>query len=133
LRNERVHVLARALAAMNIASAPTLLERCAALGTHATLRLAAQDDGGSYLLRRTHPDLTLSHRIVGDNVTLMVDAPEKPVDELAMDVIAAEAIAYVAEEAAFDVRHLPGAITDDERTIIGEALEDAGLFTRIAS
>jgi hypothetical protein len=72
----------------------------------------------------------LNHRIVGDSVTLMAEAPESPVEELTVDVIAADAIAYAAKEPVFDVRDLPGRITDEERIFIGEALEDSGLFTK---
>lgn len=132
LRTERVHVLGRALAEMRVAHAPALLEQCAALGSHATRKLAASDRGGRYMLRRTHPDLVLTHRIVGDSVTLTAQAPEAPVDELAMDVVAAEAIAFATHEQVFDVGDLPGPITDEERTLIGEALEDSGLFTKVA-
>ena len=102
-------------------------------GSHSTRKLAVQDCGGNYVLRRTHPDLILSHRIVGDSVTLAAEAPEASVDELAMDVIAADAVAFAAQEQVFDVHDLPGAITDEERTFIGEALEDSGLFTKVAS
>lgn len=132
-RAERVHVLARALSAMQVAGAPRLLEQCATLGSHSTRKLTPHDGGADYLLRRTHPDLMLSHRIVGDNVSLLAEAPQQTVEELAMDVVAAEAVAFAAKETVFDVRDLPGAITDDERTLIGEALEDSGLFTRQAS
>lgn len=139
-RTERVHVLARALAGMNVASAPALLDECAELGSHSTRKLAAQTRGrttaldgrGAYVLRRTHPDLMLSRRIVGDMVALMAETSAEPVEELAMDVVAADAIAYAAEQAVFDARELPGRITDEERILIAEALEDSGLFTREA-
>jgi hypothetical protein len=131
-RTERVHVLARALSAMRVDSAPALLDECAALGSHSTRKLAAQDHSTGYLLRRTHPDLMLSHRIFGDRVALMAETPDEPVDELAIDVIAADAIAYATKEPVFDVRDLPGSITDEERTFIAEALEDSGLFTKVA-
>ena len=57
----------------------------------------------------------------GDMVALMVETQDEPVDELAMDMIAAEAIAYAAKKPMFDVRDLPGRITNEERTFIGEA------------
>ena len=132
LRTERVHLLARVLSAMTVAGAPTLLAECAALGSHSTRKLAAQDHRSNYVLRRTHPDLAMSHKMFGDMVALMVETQDEPVDELAIDVIAAEAIAYAAKEPMFDVRDLPGRITDEERTFIGEALEDSGLFTKVA-
>jgi hypothetical protein len=130
-RTERVHVLARALAGMKVASAPALLDQCAEFGSHATRKLAARTRG-PYVLRRTHPDLMLSHRVVGDRVALMAETPGEPVEELAMDVVASDAIAYATTEPVFDARDLPGPITDDERTEIAEALEDSGLFTRTA-
>jgi hypothetical protein len=140
LRTERVYVLARALAGMKVPGAPMLLGECAELGSHATRKLASSARGRTvvpgrhapYVLRRTHPNLTLSHRIVGNRVALMVDGPGDSVQELAVDVIAADAIAYAAKEPVFDARDLPGAITDEERTFIAEALEDSGLFTRTA-
>jgi hypothetical protein len=132
LRTDRVHVLARALTAMRSAGAPTLLDECAALGSHSTRKLAARDADASYVLRRTHPELMLSHRLVGDMVSLMAETAEEPVEELAMDVVAADAIAHVAKEPVFDVRDLPGRITDEERILIGQALEDSGLFTKAA-
>jgi len=133
LRTERVHELARVLSAMRVASAPALLDECAALGSHSTRKLTAgQDDDTSYLLRRTHPDLMLSHRVFGDMVALIVETPDEPVDELAINLIAADAIAYAAKEPVFDVRDLPGNITDEERIFIAEALEDSGLFTKVA-
>jgi hypothetical protein len=139
IRSQGIHVLARALAEMNVDSAPTLLDQCAALGSHATRKLAAQVSGcvtgrapAPYLLRRTHPDLTLSHRVYGDRVTLVSEAPGGTLDELTADALAADAIAYAAKEPVFDVRDLPGRLTDDERTQIAETLEDSGLFTKAA-
>lgn len=132
LRAERVHQLARVLSAMTVATAPVLLAECAALGSHSTRKLAAQSHRSSYVLRRTHPDLAMSHQIFDDMVALMVETQDEPVDELAVDVIATEAIAYAARTPMFDVRELPGRITDEERTFIGEALEDTGLFTKVA-
>jgi hypothetical protein len=137
-RTERVHVLARALAGMKITSAPTLLENCAELGSHSTRNLAAGtstsalDMRAPHLLRRTHPDLMLSHRVVGDMVALMAETPGETVEELAMDVVATDAIAFAAKEPVFDARDLPGGITDVERTVIAGALEDSGLFTKVA-
>ncbi|MFF0614029.1 hypothetical protein ACFYUD_35725 [Nocardia tengchongensis] len=139
-RTQRVHVLARALAGMNVAAVPRLLDECAALGSHSTRKLAARtrggttalDERGAYVLRRTHPDLMLSRRIVGDTVALMTETTAGPVEDLAMNVVAADAIAYAAKEPLFDARDLPGRITDEERILIAEALEDSGLFTREA-
>jgi hypothetical protein len=135
-RNERVHVLARALAGMQVVNATPLLEECAELGSHSTRKLSARAHGrtcpATYTLRRTHPNLMLSHRVVGDTVALMAEAPGETLEQLAVDVLAADAIAYVANESVFDVRDLPGRITDDERALIAEALEDSGLFTRAA-
>ncbi|MFE3105914.1 cupin domain-containing protein [Nocardia tengchongensis] len=139
-RTQRVHVLARALAGMNVAGVPRLLDECAALGSHSTRKLAARtrgrttalDEPGTYVLRRTHPDLMLSRRIVGDTVALMTETTAGPVEDLAMNIVAADAIAYAAEEPVFDARDLPGRITGEERILIAEALEDSGLFTREA-
>ena len=135
-RTERVHVLARALAGMNAAGAAALLDECTRFGSHRTRQLAARSRGGRAApvrtLRRTHPGLMLSQRRVDDGVALLVETPGGPVAELTIDGVAADAIAYAAEEPVFDVRDLPGRITDEERHQIAEALEDSGLFTRTA-
>ncbi|MFE3799079.1 hypothetical protein [Nocardia tengchongensis] len=63
---------------------------------------------------------------------LEVHTFDRAVEDLAMNIVAADAIAYAAEEPVFDARDLPGRITDEERILIAEALEDSGLFTREA-
>lgn len=135
-RTERVHVLARALAGMREVPTADLLDRCAALGGPATRGLAARSKGtgapAARTLLRTHPGLELSHRVTDDAVSLLAETPGGAVEELTVDVVAAEAIAFIADEVAFDVLNLPGPITDDERIEIAEALEDSGLFTRTA-
>ena len=133
-RTERVHVLARALAGMHVPTAGHLLDRCAGLGSHATRALAAKGRGSSAArtLRRTHPELALSHHVVGDTVSMMAHTPADAIAELTVDVVAADAIAYAAREPEFDVRDLPGRITDEERVELAEALEDSGLFTKAA-
>jgi hypothetical protein len=138
IRSQGVHVLARTLADMKIARASRLLEKCAELGSHSTRKLVAdalnvgEGRRAPYRLQRTHPDLLLSHRVNDDRVTLFSEVHGGLFEELTVDTIAAEAIAYITREQVFDALDLPGSLTDEERTQIAETLEDSGLFTKAA-
>jgi hypothetical protein len=63
-----------------------------------------------------------------------VETLDGPVDEI---VISDEshavhaAIDFVAREPIFDVRDLPGNLTWEEQSALGEELEETGLFTRV--
>jgi hypothetical protein len=139
-RRRCVHQLTRVLASIDVARTPDLLAKCSRLGSSATRRLidqAAQrpllETGGEsrWLLARTHEGLTLTYRCRGDMVALDVETSNGPLEELVINDVAREAIAFVTRESVFDVRSLPGNLTEEERTAIAEALEETGLFTRV--
>ncbi|MCZ8382667.1 hypothetical protein O6P37_27730 [Mycobacterium sp. CPCC 205372] len=136
-RKARVHVLARVLAAMSVPEADPLLDKCVDLGSHSTRKLHTRRRGGDsdapYVLRRTHPGVELSHRVHAGTVALVAETAGEPVEELTIDAVATEAIAFAARRQAFDARELPGPLTDEERITIAEALEDLGLFTMTTS
>jgi hypothetical protein len=141
-RNRCVDQLSRIVAAMNVPQAPDLLGRCFALGSAATQEFIDRMAPGSpperasgtrAMLARTHKDLIMSHRHDGEMVALDVETPRGPVEEFAIDEVAREAMAFVARERMFEVRAIPGNLSDDERAAIAEALEETGLFTRISS
>ena len=139
-RRRCVELLARTLVSMDNAPAVrTYLAKCATLGSPSTdrllpgiLREAKVKDGveSCLALQRTHDHLLLSHRRVEDMVMLYAETPKGPVEQLAIDGIAHEAIAFVARQRVFEISAIPGNLSDDERTMLAEALEETGLFTR---
>jgi hypothetical protein len=139
-RQRFVHQLARILAAVDVPQAPGVLERCFGLASSGTRRLIAQmspkldqreASEPRWLLARTHQDLVLRHRCEGGMVSLDVNTPFGPLDEFVVNDVAREAIAFVATERIFDVRALPGNLSEEECVMIGEALEETGLFRRV--
>lgn len=142
-RQAHAHQLARVLATVDPARTlrgPRLLARCFALASTATRREldpiapqlgARRALAGPWLLARIHPELQLDTRAYGDLVALGVEAPEGRREELVLDAGAREALAVAAREPVFDVRALPGPLSPEDRTALGEALERTGLFRRL--
>ena len=54
------------------------------------------------------------------------------IQELMIGNEAGMAIAFAAREQIFDVRALPGNLSEDEQTALGDLLEETGLFTRVS-
>lgn len=134
-RNKCVHQLARIIAAMNTAQSPLLLERCRQMAPTRTRRFLgeAPEAAQRITLARTHPSLRLHVRNDGDMVALDAETPQGPAEEFAISEMAREALAFIAREAMFEARAIPGNLSEAERLIIIEALEDTGLFARIAA
>jgi hypothetical protein len=132
-----VHQLARVLAEMHHPEADELLAQCAQLGPARTRNLVDRHTGRTrpnvqWILERVHPDLVLSHRQQGDLLALCVETPAGgTADALTMSNVAREAIIFAAAMERFDIRALPGKISNPERAEIAEALESSGLFRRI--
>jgi hypothetical protein len=135
-----VRVIARILASMDVPQAPHLLAKCFDLASSPTRRLieragprpgdtAASDS--QWLLARTHKDLVLSYRRRGEMVALDVETANGRVEELIISDVARDAIAFVTKEPLFQVRALPGDLSEEERAEIAETLEETGLFTRV--
>jgi hypothetical protein len=135
-RYTAVHQLARVLAGMRHPGASALLAECARLGSTQTRKLVdrqaryGRPDAQS-TLERIHPDLVLGHRSQGDSTTLCVETPHGVAEAITISNLAQEAIIFATTMERFDVRALPGKLSDAERTEIAEALENAGLFRRI--
>jgi hypothetical protein len=83
------------------------------------------------MLVRAHKNLIISYRSDSDMVALRVETWRGPVEEFAINDVAREAIAFVARENMFEVRDMPGNLSDEERIAIGEMLEETGLFSRV--
>jgi len=81
---------------------------------------------------RTHKDLVLRHRDEGEMVALDAETLNGTIQELMIGNEAGMAIAFAAREQIFDVRALPGNLSEDEQTALGDLLEETGLFTRVS-
>lgn len=129
--------VARVVAPVDSSAASGLLDTCMRLGTSSTRRFVRTLDRREpttthrerrSTLTRTHPELALSCRSQRDTVTLGVETPRGWIAEMSLAAVARAAITYCAGTTSFDVRELPGRLTDAERLQIGEALEDTGLY-----
>jgi hypothetical protein len=134
-----IHLLARTVASMNVPQVPELLERCVALGSPATKEFVQRTRpecrrreplDSAYVLVRSHRDLVLTSQRIGDQIALVAETPNGPVEDFFVNGVAGDAIAFAARETTFNVAELPGDLSDEERTAIADALVDAGLFTR---
>jgi hypothetical protein len=140
-RKAFVHQLARILASMDVAQAPALLARCAVLGPPATRTLIERMPGRDRhqhpiatprFLTRVHRDLDISCRDAGDMVALDVETPDGRLEAFAINDVARDAMAFVATEPVFEVHAMPGDLSEAERESIAAALEESGLFARVA-
>jgi hypothetical protein len=137
--NHYMHLLARTVASMSVPQVPELFDRLVALGSPTTQEFAQrarpacgpreplESDG---ILVRSHRDLVLTSRRVGDMVAVVAETPNGPVDDLFVDELAADALRFATRKTTFSVAELPGDLSDEERTAIADALVEAGLFTR---
>ncbi len=126
---------------MTVGQAPELLDRCYAAGAGATREFIEQTAGlrpasaakPKALFVRMHDGLNLRCRRDGDMVALDAETPQGLIEQFALDEVAHEAVAFVAREGKFEVSAIPGRLSDDERAAFADALEQMGLFRRIAS
>jgi len=143
-RQTAAREFARVLTPMKVRQAPQLLAWCYELASSATRNWidrtappsCERQTGSRWVLRRTHPDLKIHARPQGERIALEVQMPEGPLDEIVLhdETHAAHAaLAFIAREPVFDVRDLPGNLSSDEQSALGEALEERGLFTRVHS
>jgi hypothetical protein len=118
-RKSRMRVIARTLGSMNVAQAPMLMARCAAV-----------DASRDMNLQRVRPELALSYRCADGMVGLHAETPNGDVEEITVDAIARESIAFVTRERVFRVADLPGKLSHEERVMIADALVETGLYER---
>jgi hypothetical protein len=139
-RQRALHQLARILAAMDVSQAPELLAHCYRLASSATRNWIDQTAPGfvkekttdaPWVLARTHIGLVLRPRRQGDMWALEVETPGGPIDEMIISDEAHDAIDFVSREPVFDVRALPGHLSEEEQSAIAQALEESGLFMRV--
>jgi hypothetical protein len=132
-----IRQIAQFLSRVDGCTAGGLLESCLRLGTSSTRRFVrglgrcdatAGGRAQRSRLTRTHPDLVLSCRNLGDRVSLGGETSRGWVEEMSVSVLAREALEFCARTTSFAVDELPGRLSDDERRELGEALEDSGLY-----
>jgi hypothetical protein len=142
-RQEYARELARVVMSMNLLDVQNVLERCSALASSATRRMIDKqgqrrpttDSSAPSLpwrLERIHKDLILSYREAGDMVSLDAETERGPVEELCVSRWARDTIEFLTRELSFDVRALPGGLTEEELLAIGDMLEQSGLFRQVA-
>jgi hypothetical protein len=134
-----VQQLSRVINSLDFPAAPRLLAKCFELASSPTRRgierlsryRRPSAGESSWRLRRAHKDLVLSHRRVGNVVALYAHTLTGPVEELVISREATDAIGFAVKEPHFEVHHLSGDLTTEEKTAIAEALEESGLFIRM--
>lgn len=137
-RQEYARELARVIMPMNLPDVQRVLLQCSELASSATRRMIdrqGQKTPGApvlpWRLERIRKDLVLSCHEAGDIVSLDVETGRGAVEELAVSRLARRTIEFIAREPLFDVCELPGDLSDEERTTIGDMLEDSGLFRQV--
>jgi hypothetical protein len=135
-----VHQLVRILCSMEAATAKRALTRARGLCCSATKAVIDQavpelnEDSNfesPWILKRVHENLVLVDCNHDGSVSLNVETSSGFREELNMSDIARDAIALIAREQLFDVRQLPGNLSQVERAQIGTAIEATGLFRRV--
>lgn len=86
-----------------------------------------------YALKRSHDHMVLQDRLTRDHVVLSVQTPQGWVDEFMINPVARDAMRFVAKEPTFEVQSIPGPLTQTEKIALAEALEESGLFERLAA
>lgn len=138
-RQEYARELARVIMPMNLPDVPQVLAQCSALAASATRRMIDRQGSRTdrsapvlpWRLERVHKDLSLSYREAGDMVSLDVETGGGALEELAVSGLARDTIEFVTREPSFDVHELPGDLSDEERSAIGDMLENSGLFRQV--
>ena len=137
-RHRFTTLLMRTVSQMKISRVPEILNRCAEIGSSPTRRtiqeiLGTQQDPSFKLRHRlfkTNSAVRLGHRLEGDMVALDIETPNGREEEFAIPVEFTKAMAFIAEEEAFEVQRIPGNLTDDEKLALADVLEQTGIFTR---
>jgi hypothetical protein len=137
-RQRFLYQLGRILTGINTPQAQQVLTHCLHLSSSRAKRMLAgsqseQTGAGntSWILSRTSKDLVLSCHCAGRNVSLNAHTAQGISQELIMNDIARDTIEFVAKQYIFDVYTLPGKLSNEERSIVGEALEETGLFRTV--
>jgi len=142
LGRQEADLLARVLQSSSAPEARELLVTCSRF-TSPAMRAALRSEmperpgesgacAASRVLARVHPDLRFALR--GDPLqwTVVVETPWGPRDVICVSDLALDAVVYASTSMGFDVRDLPGDLSDEQRAAIADTLEDVGLFKGMA-
>jgi hypothetical protein len=136
-RQNDLRELARLLVTLHAPEVKTCLKHCASIANPSMrnrIRALAETVGecdeipSSCIFTRTHQALELGLREKGDVITLTSKTENGEREEFSVSNLAREAIVFIVGQQRFDVRSLPGNLTYNERILIAETLENAGLF-----
>jgi hypothetical protein len=134
-RHDYVHLLATILATVDSPAARLTLANALAIassGTRSHLGGARPDRADApWRLARVHPELELAAHDEDGMVSLEAHTSAGVLDGLVVSDVAREALSFAAKTPLFDVRSLPGGLSELERASIAEALEETGFFTRV--
>jgi hypothetical protein len=137
-RQRKANLLAWTLLSTQLPQRLELLVACFRIASSSARRMMAdampeQFSAGASprLLVRADRDLQLQLRPAGRGWGLFVDTPRGAARVLVVNDLAREAIAFAAMRPSFDVRELPGQLSEEERTVIADMLEETGTFHRV--
>ena len=137
-RQGLVHQLARILASMDEPQVPHLLAVLrAGIFVHATAdqsnrtETAQIEEPESFGPRANTRTWSLDIAATGAWWRLTLKHRRAQWKSSSLATITQEAIAFASTRCIFDVRELPGNLSEEERVAIGESLEETGLFRRI--
>lgn len=139
-RQRFIHQLSRILVSMNVPQASDLLSQCYRLAGSATRiwldqtvprSVAGNLPNLPWILAKTHRELVLRSRPHDGMVALEVETSSGSIDEMMISDKASAAISFAVGEPLFDIRALPGDLSEEEKAAIAHVLEETGLFARV--
>ncbi|MFF5370542.1 hypothetical protein [Streptomyces sp. NPDC013187] len=131
-RVRRLRAIGNMLPSLNSAKASSLSDKCAALGGFMTeMPESGNPTRHGFALERVHTDLELSYRLDAGMAVLCAETPSGSFEELAVDSLGCEAIAFVSKEQKFTIDDMPGNLSPEERLHIADALVETGLYVKI--
>jgi hypothetical protein len=87
----------------------------------------------SRVLARVHPDVRFALRSDTVGWTVVVETPWGLRNVICISDIAYDAFVFASTSMGFDVRDLPGSLTEEQRAAIADTLENVGLFKGMAA
>ncbi|WP_413167950.1 hypothetical protein ACL6C3_14690 [Capilliphycus salinus ALCB114379] len=138
-RERHLQQIVHILTTINTSQTSKLFQKCYELSSTATRRLINSIapkftpdvvPESQWILRKIHENMILNSYCEKDMVLLCLETPRGLQEMFRISNIAREAIELVAKEPIFNVKKIPGNLSDDEIIFLGEALENTGLFRR---
>lgn len=136
-RQKFVFQMAQTLTSMKNSRVPEILRECAEIASTPTRKLInkitrnsdkADESKGSRFLEKTHKNLILDCIATDRKIALYAETPDGMVEQLAFTPYARETVQFIAKHSVFEVRDLPGNLTEAEKIALADLLEETGLF-----